>query len=320
MIQEEPDEMIWVKSQKLSHRFEYDIDRVWNFIKNVKRTQEAFSDVRSEPEFTKGSESYEVGSEYSFVWRNYLRLNFIVLGIIDEKDFKQQHLKIEVDITNVRYDFIYNFYRLTSDNSTLMKWEWIFEGEKGIKLTPKHIDAVMADRKFMIERFDKYLKESAVDLIQTESDLIPCEFKYLWKIITNWSIFKKIVPDICDECSYNDDPLKVGTILTIKKDNYICMLRVTKSEMNKEKGEADYRLISIDSKPKQPQQEICFKITEINEINCLLIFKHVYHESIKADQLRMGSKMKKKILKKLRKVVLKIYKGIKESVKLEKEN
>src|SRR5690606_38158003 len=104
----------------------------------------------------------------------------------------------------IQYDYIYYLYKISTDNSTLCIWEWSYDGT-GYVMTETAFDMLRLERERMMDMFSDYLLSHFEPIIQTEATQIKSEAKKLWKVVTNWKIFKKIAPLICDECEYEGD-------------------------------------------------------------------------------------------------------------------
>lgn len=308
---ESENSLVWVKRQKVLYKFPINLETVWNFVKDVRATYETMKDVRTDAKFVKGKESYEKGAEFEMTWRKHMKVKLIVADVVDRKNFKQLHYKVNLEAFQICYTHVYSFYNITVDQSTLVRQDLIYDGEKGIRIVKAEADLLQKDSKNMFERFDKHLTAPIENLNQFESLDMPCSSKTLWKIITDWSLFRKIAPQICDECAYKGDPEKVGTILMIKWTEIkkaTCFLKVIKANFNLSEGRHEYFLYCFESEPRIPLQELRFTLIELDEKLTLLHFEHQYLEPLDSRITCNISKFKKSVLKHLKKAIVFIAK------------
>jgi hypothetical protein len=132
-------ENIILKNQKLNKISKLDIDTVWNLLRDFKQIFEVFKEFRREAIFTRGNNSFEIGSEFHFTWKNLLTLYFRTIEIEDKTNYKKIIMRVyKSEPINIIYDYIYSLHRITADNTTLLIWEWIYDGE-GISINPFEI-------------------------------------------------------------------------------------------------------------------------------------------------------------------------------------
>jgi hypothetical protein len=314
MTPNKEDDLMWVKRHKVNYLFKYEINYLWDFLKDTKKTFEAEKGVRTEAVFTKGSESYEVNSEFNFrCVMNSVDLFFKVIDVRDTPEYKRLHLKVYCKELNLNYGFSYHLYKVTLENRTLLNWEYIFEGNKGIQIPKTQVSKMEEDKKFILRKIKKFLSSYTQSenktFTQLESIVIEYPAQDIFKIISDWKIFQRIVPKICDELEYSldsggveDNPRVPGTRLILKwfkKKKSTCELKVTKSEYDETKKEYQYTLISVGGDPKIPDQKINFKIYECENFTYIQ-FRHFYKEPLSSFVEEKVSKYKKHILKNLK--------------------
>ena len=140
---------------------------------------------------------------------------------------------------------------------------------------------------------------------QSESIVIEYPPKEVFKILSDWREFQKLVPKICDEVEYVGKASEIGSNLTMNwtnKKKAKCQLKETKCAFNEESNEYEYSLVSIQAEPKVPDQEVHFKVLEIEKFSYLQ-FLHLYSEPMPAEVEVKISKYKKQILVSLKKAL-----------------
>ena len=166
----------------------------------------------------------------------------------------------------------------------------------------KHTDF---ERRDFLKQLDIYLEKDIKDLFQYESILIKSSLEKLWRVVSNWVEFRKLVPFIADEVIYSGDPLVKGTNIVLKwfKKNAECIMNVIEANMDDQKNFGTYSIMCVGGNPKPPLQHVFFIFTKINEETVFLEFKHSFLEPVKYEVLNSISQDKKKILSELRKKI-----------------
>jgi hypothetical protein len=301
------EQLIYVKRQSMSHMFKYDINYVWDLIKDTKKTYLVDSDLRTEAVFTMGTESYIIGSEFEYNWKGACDLKMRVVDVHETPDYKRLHLKVDLVTLKLTHDFIYHLHKVTIEKGTLLNWEFVFEGEKGIQMPRLQIETWDLEKKILIKRVDSYLaKFKPVEKFkQSESIVIEYPAREVFKILSDWREFQKLVPKICDEVGYVGKPSEIGSNLTLNwtnKKKAKCELKVTKCAFDEEKNQYEYSLIMIQAEPKVPDQEVHFKVLEIDKLS-YLEFLHLYTQRLPLEVEEKISKYKIQILKSLKKAM-----------------
>jgi len=276
--------------------FNHPIEKVWNLIKDARQINK-ISPLHKELVFIKGTNSYEVGTIFSFRIAGIIHCTLSVESIVDEEDSKVITFKcVKSQPANMRYTMSWMLFRDTIDGNTLLIWEIKYDDD--CIPVPEDIETGIQIRNNLVKKFDEYLKLNYEDVSQTETIVLNIKRTCLWAIISNWTNFKKIVPFIADEVIYEGDPSTVDTKLTLKwiKKKVECHLKVVKVNCDKKKETWEYHMNCYKGVPAVPNQDIKFKIIRINDSTCFLEFKHAFKQHIKQDILDTIAKDKKKIL------------------------
>ena len=125
-----------IKKQSIIHIFNYNIEKVWNFIKNIEETAKFIGSLISKPTFINGNNSYEKGSYFYVFWRNCVKMYMKVKEILDT-DYEKQLIYIitKTEPFNIRYELHYCFLKISENDSILFYWNIIYHGTNGIKFT-----------------------------------------------------------------------------------------------------------------------------------------------------------------------------------------
>jgi len=169
------------------------------------------------------------------------------------------------------------------------------------KYTEEQIEIIPKEIKEILNRFDLFLSNDFVDSYQTETIIINKNINIIWRVITNWRIFKNLVPLIAQDVVMEEDPLAIGSNITLKwqKNNVECYLKVVSvCKQNNEKWE--YKLECYDGKPEITKQYLVFSLIKVSENKTFLHFKHEFLQSITFDCVKNIVNNKKLILKTLK--------------------
>jgi hypothetical protein len=276
------------------------IERVFKLLIDIEKTLPIFKDIIENFKILKGNNTYELNSQFIFLLFGHTHLEVKCLKIENLDYFKKVTYAVKCLEYRLKYEFSYCFYANTFDNSTCLVWDFVPENPKFLlsKFLVNYYETV---QKIFISRWKVLLEKNSDKLIQFESILIHNTRQKVWEIVTNWRIFQKIVPIIADEVIYEGEPLEVGTKLTLiwNGKNVNCVMQVKRVKIRERFWE--YCLEIIDGRPKLPNQEIKFILTEFSEDYTFVVFKHEYKQHLKGEIIDSISKDKKKILTQLKK-------------------
>ena len=249
-----------------------------------------------------------MGAEFKITWNNYRSIFVRVDEVVEEEHYKRLVQNINTEPTDMEYSFVYHFYKVSIDDSTCLKLEITYEGGKGVQMKRSHMEALSQEREDMMKRFQHYFnKVYKAQCKQFESLIYDCKVKDLWKIVTNWKIFKKLVPEICEEIQHNNDNTSDNfTVVWNKTKSKISSMKVLKSEYNENDNIYEHNLLCFNNPPEIPDQELHFKIIKVNNCMCLLEYKHVFLMNVDSESLSKVSAGKKNILLKLKNSIQKL--------------
>ena len=203
--------------------------------------------------------------------------------------------------SQANFNLIMSLHKISSDENTLVYCELQFDTEQIVTLEQKK--RTDCDRKDMLKSLEIYLDKDASNLTQYESIIIKASMERVWKIVTNWTEFRGLVPIIADEVVYTGDPLNLETKLELKwiKKEANCILKVTEVSNETSSLNWSYNMLCYDGLPKPPLQNIGFSLFSIGGHSVFLEFKHTFLEPIKYEIMRCISQDKQNILLELRK-------------------
>ncbi len=107
--------------------FEFNIDIVFDYIKDFTKTDSLFKFIRSQTEITKGSNTYTPGSTF-FYTVNGNKIEFTTEDMQDEESFKSIKWSVKTPFFN--YSYLYNIYYCIVSNESVLEWILELEDEK----------------------------------------------------------------------------------------------------------------------------------------------------------------------------------------------
>jgi len=285
---------------KTRHVIKYPINQVWPIISDLTICDHLFSHLWTETEFTFGDDTYSVGNQFTKVYFSN-RMIFTCTESINSENFKKINWRIVQDKTNFLFNFSYTMYPDTSNNSTFLVWDIIYDDNELSPLSPQYVEGDLKVRKECTTKWSDYLKHEKVPLIQVESVIINSRIDKVWNLLTNWISLSQVAPLIADDVECTGDPTEVNTIVKLffidKK--MMCHLRVKNVEEQNENNLL-YRLECFYGLPKVPHQDIQFQIVKINDKSCYLSFAHEFREKVNSKMIASLQSDKRKILGKIK--------------------
>jgi len=293
-----------IKSQKFNYIFNDNIERVWKFLKDFSRTFNIYQDLRSREIYTMGNSSFEVDSEFNFVWKNKAACYYKVFNVVDSPEKKLLHFKIFKKEKNLRIDYVFNLYDLTIEKSTLLVWDCIYE-EPGVWKTPDQIEHNISGKMEIIKRFVNLLRTNVEDLKQTESILLNYSIKKVWKIVSNWKKFHKLVPCISSEIDFIGEPEAIGTIIILRwghEGSHVLSFRLKVQEKKYDDSRKIYifRLLCLEKSSDNPNHELLLTLTDVESTHTFIEFTHIFLKPIESRVIPELSIYKTRILKNLK--------------------
>ncbi len=295
----------------LSYVYNHDINKVWKGVKDVSQLGKIDPNINIEVNFLKGSCSWKKGSIYTLTSLNSYQAIVEVIQAIENEEFKLIQYKSKVILPfNHEYINTVSLYYDSILSSTKVVHELLYEENTD----QEFIKMMNIVRNEFLKKINDYLNNSYQFFSQEESLVLELNRKCLWEIVSNWNIFKKLVPFIADLVIYDGNPQVKGTNLRLKwlKKNIECFLKVERVSIEKDSDIWEYSLLCYKGVPAVPEQEIIFKIVRIDKYFSFLEFKHVFKQSIKSEILESISQDKKKILQTLKEKIDKLKQNVKK--------
>jgi hypothetical protein len=286
----------------VSYVFKDHIERVFEIFKNKESGTEIYKDFMDYLYITKGDDFATKGNELKFQWKDTLTVDMLVKDVIDTLNYKKVHFQtLKVQPLGINYEVIYHYYWNTIERTTLYFVETIFDNPEILKYVNSTYNQV--EKIAICKKAEKLLQKSTSLLTQMESVVILKNIQSVWNVITDWNIFKKYCPMVCESVSYEGSSEALNTKMHLLNGSMekTCEYHLKVIESRVGENQRNYTLDLYDGVPKSPQQELQFLLIDINEKCTFLSFKHVFKQPIKYDLIYAIQKDKKQILSLLKK-------------------
>jgi len=277
-------------SLKSYYIFEYKIEQVWKIISHpaklmfvlgewVDKTEYIEDDLKKDI-FFEYPMKFKINSILNFRWKSIFECGFEVKEIVETEFYK----KIFFDSYTFypfqfKYQVIYNLYWNSDEENTLFIHELICEVNN--RMFSNDQEQNLRERQVMFNKVEELLYNDLSVMYQEEGIILDINLNELWRIVTDWRIFKEYVPQICLEITYNGDPCRIGTEMKIinygKNKNGYTKLRVFeiiyKENKNNNKTSSDFHINnsineSLKNTINQNNSEKSERNTdEINKVN-----------------------------------------------------
>jgi hypothetical protein len=284
---------------RITHIYHDKLDRVFNLYRSMSHFKRIYKDFMLDIKSESKEPYFCVGAEYTFLWKNSHTAKFRCEEVIDEENIKILQLYFyDIEPNEFRYKVYYKFSRSTCDEYTYFYLDSVFNNLQALSFY--QISFSSNDMKKLFKHIDDYIIRNNEKHEQVESIILDISLSDLWKVITDWKIFKKHVPIIADSIEYErSSDSRVSLIkLIYNNDDKEYYLKVLKNELGEFSG--DYQLNLFSSSKSFTKQRMHFKVVEMSG-KCLLVFKHIYSKYISESVLRDLSENKKEILRMLKK-------------------
>ena len=276
---------------QFSHNFKYSLERVWIFLNNISIISLISEDSHYHPIFEIGNE-FKLGSKFIGILFGKFPYKGTVNKIKEFPGYKK--IKWIFNFENGGFlSFKIELFKVTEDNTSIS----LFTFKVNIKLKEQLLSS-KENLNLVLQRIDKILEESTVDLIQYESGVISGSMEDIWDFIANISKLKMIAPLIKFDGNENFKDSNCGDNLTFNLENQ--SKKIYSKILVKNKNEKWNKWICVvqimKGEPKIPIQKLIVELTKINQSDCQLILLTKFDESINNDYIQSISEEKKYII------------------------
>jgi hypothetical protein len=241
-----------------------------------------------------GSDLDEIGSVFTFVWKNYYHITLRVMSKTESDNERTiVHEGTIQEIPNMNVTIAIHLFYNSCENVTVMLFEYSIDNPFFEELLYDEITA--EENKQIVDNVSTYLKKTCNGLDQVEASKIQGNIADVFDILTDLPRLFDLMGERC-KAEANGECRMLGTVIEVKdRESGIVMgcLEVQKVEISEKKMEILYEVIS--KKRAESKQGVSIGVVLLNEKECFAICKHMSFTFVNADVMRVVSKMKKKI-------------------------
>lgn len=285
-------------SYVFKHDFKEVLYLVRDWVKSSEIIEKSMTYDMSDFIITKGNNTWEKGSEFSFHWKKSVRFHKKVL----DYEEKENYARIVWFVYKMESSF-FDFYLYAHFNRD-------YTGKyTTVSLKRENMQFVSDEEKLNMDRFkafsiiDENLKNQKNLKEQIEVIFIDNNLEKAWSYISDLRKLTQLVPSICDDITCDGSEIIEGSELNLswKQQNVDEKLQFVKLKVNKIITNNMFCQIeyeTIESNPTVPKQQIIWRVEKADGDFLKIKFIHKYSENI--DNIKSISVMKKKILKDLK--------------------
>ena len=281
------------------------IERVWSFLRNPLYFKESLPSYFVNLKINQKSSSFCPGDDFSFYWIGVSNITTKLISIIDHQYIKKLILDVSINI-GIYYRKTYNLYKITNNNSTLLKIILTKIPKKEcehanfvsfITLNPDLYSSALYN-------LNKIINISIDYLFYTESFIVDINNNDCWNFITDFQKLSNLNPNFGQNYSYQDSRYKVGSFIKcfIPKTNKHIFMKVKNVVKNKKNKNWIYALEMFGADACYIKQEAKIHINKIDDNKTQISVIHIFKQLLSKDYIEDFINNKKKFMK-----LLKIY-------------
>ena len=244
----------------------------------------------------KGNDLDEIGSVFTFVWKNYYHITLRVLSKTESDNERTLvHEGTIQEIPNLNITIAIHLFYNSCENVTVMLFEYSIDNPFFEELLYDEITA--EENKQIVDNVSTYLKKTCNGLDQVEASKIQGNIGDVFDLLTDLPRLFDLMGDMTRcKADANGECRMLGTVIEVKdRESGIVMgcLEVQKVEISEKKMEILYEVIS--KRRAESKQGVSICVVLLNDKECFALCKHMSFSFVNADVMRVVSKMKKKI-------------------------
>lgn len=283
----------------LKHPFSTTMDLIRDYTKLSTAINDTFKDYTTEITILKGNTTWEIGSEFTLLYKKCFILYLRVIEYEETENLTRikRYIYKTIPPTSDYYQTTQIIGDCTGEFSTYcIKWDYANEIWQ-TKAEQKLLDDERYEVFFAV---DKFLSQNKNKKEQIEKVYFLADLEVIWNLISNLSLVQKISPSICDSVeivSENEIKLIWNKRLRNGQQCYV-LLKVININNNNKFKQIEYECVL--SNPIVPKQTIIWRVEKTDCDFCILTFSHIYLEKLDLEIINSLSVHKKQILKTLK--------------------
>jgi len=283
--------------------FEDSIDRVFGYLKDFKKTDSLFEDIRSATEITKGINTFEPGNLFHYSVNN-VKINFEVLEFNEQENIKSIKWHVSVEGTDIDYDYEYILHKCTIGGDLILEWNLIFK-----ETTKIESDMVLKDLNECMLRIKKKLKTDLTDYYVCDAQVLKSDRTFIKNLILSLNTLKNH-QCFFGKLKFYGDPKEVGCKMVAELPllGIEVKYNVEVADFDENHFQWTYSLKSkSSSNPNTPSntyiKEIIFTIIKISKDKTFVEVKHTFNQLVSKEKLILIKEEEGNFLKELKQII-----------------
>jgi hypothetical protein len=277
--------------------FEDTIDRVFLYLRDFKKTDSLFSDIRSATVITKGLNTFENGNQF-FYLVNDNKIEFEVLEYNEDDKTKSIKWSLQVKDTTIRYEYEYILNKCTVGGNMILEWNLLFK--ENTKLESAQI---INENNECMNRIKNKLKTDLKDYHISEACVIKEDRNAIKRIITSLDTIKNSF-NIFGKVKYSGSPMTSGSKMICELPFMGVELKFLIDVVDFDESKYEWKY-SFKSKPSTLGynsyiKEILFTIINILPEKNFLEIKHTFNQKVSLDKLNSIRELQLDLLSKIK--------------------
>ena len=276
-----------------SFHFFHNLERVWPLTRNFCFLSALNSKNHFPPIITKGQDTWTIGNEFEGRFFGTI-FKGKVLKVINLPHIKQ--IKWELLISHHFVAKInLKLFKVSRDDTTIIIWK----NKYNYPIKDKNSKDGLIEKEDwdnLVNKIDKVLKETPLDLYQYEATIISAKMEEIWTYVLNCAKMKEIAPkSLCEELDLNDK--KTGDKCRCYYKEHTCYFDIKIINLDCRKGWNKWILVYevMNGEPKLPRQKVIIHLTQINNNDCHFSMLHSFLDFVSNEMLKCLSIEKKYI-------------------------
>ncbi len=189
---------------------------------------------------------------------------------------------------------------ISIDKKSLLIWK--ISIKKG-NFTRKQLESLSQEIMDLCRCIETHLNNNINFYSNIESIIIRKKQFLIWKIVTDWDLFKEYSFYLAESIRYEGRKHKVGSKIILNWSSENREIQMLIKSIKNEENNFSWELILelTDSCPKIPSYEIHINVVKISENSSIVHYKHIFKQHIEREFLESLKKEKEKILITLKK-------------------
>lgn len=268
--------------------FNYPIDMVFNILRDYRKLDLVFDDIRTPTKITNGRNTYELGNEFSY-FVNGNKITFITVANKNEINFKSIKWRVKTDF--IQYEYEYILSRCSVEYKTVLEWKVSFS--KPVKMD---FEKALDEQSESFLKIDKLLINDPGNLSVSESIVIKASRRSIVSILMKLGKISRNCNFCFGSVKYVGPPDKEQTKVYFRYPMFAIehLFVVEQADFDNSKYIWTYSMRNLGHLPKESTSllKLTFRLIRIGEKKTFLEIKQDFN----TDSTNLAEKVSSELL------------------------